>query len=679
MSNRILQLKRASIKLWCTYHTSKARVFGRTVRFYASQRLANQPLQMAAPLLAQWLKSLSPPISLPKYPNCYPEINVIDAYRAHLTSILSEVTGVDSSIVYPALHWTQTLDKGDLVLPVPALRVKGRKPNELACEWVEKFPESPLVHKPTINGTFIQFFFKVDKLANILIPIILDKKKSFGLNPSIGLKDQDDSTKGRKRILIEFSSPNIAKPFHAGHLRSTIIGGFLSNLYEGAGWDVVRINYLGDWGKQYGLLALGYEKYGNENALLLDPINHLYEIYVKINKDLTAEKEYIMDLETKRQDTKKLKEEGLDEKARRYFKEMTDNDEKAIAQWSRFRELSIKRYKETYARLNISFDDYSGESQVKQEMMDWSAQKMAEMGISEESEGAVIIDFSKHIPGKAGKSLEKPIIKKRDGTALYLTRDISEVMQREKKYHFDHMIYVVASAQDLHLKQLFKIIELMGFKDLAAKMQHINFGLVLGMSTRKGTVKFLDDILRDVGEKMHEVMQKNQTKYEQIEDPLATADILGISSVMVQDMSGKRINNYEFNMETMTSFEGDTGPYLQYAHARLCSITRKAALLDDELHSADLSLLTEVHALNLIRVISLYPDVVQNTLKTLEPTTILTYLFKMTHVLSSSYDHLRIVGSEKELMKARMALYAAARIVLNNGMRLLGLSPVERM
>lgn len=360
------------------------------------------------------------------------------------------------------------------------------------------------------------------------------------MNPFLGMKDQNDPSKGRKRMIVEFSSPNIAKPFHAGHLRSTIIGGFLSNLYEGAGWDVIRINYLGDWGKQYGLLALGFEKYGSEEALKADPINHLYEIYVKINKDLTEEKDKIKELEAKGEDASRLKDEGLDEQARRYFKAMTDNDEKAIAQWARFRDLSIKRYKETYARLNIEFDDYSGESQVKQAGMDAAAKKMEDMGVSEVSEGAVIVNFSKHVPGKAGKSLERPIIKKKDGTALYLTRDITEMKQREEKYHFDHMIYVVASAQDLHLKQLFKIIELMGDKELAQKVQHINFGLVLGMSTRKGTVKFLDDILRDVGEKMHEVMKVNAVKYEQVEDPVATADTLGISSVMVQDMSGKR-------------------------------------------------------------------------------------------------------------------------------------------
>ncbi|TAQ84852.1 hypothetical protein B7494_g6825 [Chlorociboria aeruginascens] len=640
-------------------------------------------LSTATESLSAQLDSLNLGAPLPNYPNCYPEVNTVDIYRAHLTSILTGVTGVDAEIIYPALQWTQTLEKGDLVLPIPALRVKGRKPSELAAEWVEKFPESPLVHPPTVMGTFIQFFFKVEKLSQLLILAILRQNDTFGQNKFLGLKDPKDPSKGRKKIIVEFSSPNIAKPFHAGHLRSTIIGGFLSNLYEGAGWDVVRINYLGDWGKQYGLLALGFKLYGSEEALKQDPINHLYEIYVAINKDRDAEAVKIKELEGagKTKEALEIKNEGLDEQARRYFKAMTDNDEAAIAQWARFRELSIKRYKETYARLNIHFDDYSGESQVKQERMDLAAQRMASMGISEESEGAIIVDFTKHVPGKPGKSLERPIIKKKDGTALYLTRDISEMLQREEKYHFDQMIYVIASAQDLHLRQLFKIIELMGYKDLASKVQHINFGLVLGMSTRKGTVKFLDDILRDVGEKMHEVMQKNQQKYDQVADPLATADILGISSVMVQDMSGKRINNYTFNMDAMTSFEGDTGPYLQYAHARLCSISRRAhsELTPEEILTADLSLLSETHAQNLIRVISQYPDVVSNTFKTLEPTTVLTYLFKMTHVLSSSYDHLRIVGSEKEIMKARMALYDAARVVLNNGMRLLGLSPVERM
>ncbi|KAI0538997.1 arginyl-tRNA synthetase [Xylaria digitata] len=625
--------------------------------------------------LSAQLEKLGP---LDKYPNCYPDVNPQDIYRAHITSILHEITGVDHTIIYNALQWTLSLDKGDMVLAIPALRVKG-KPNELGQQWLEKWPESPLVEKPVINGPFMPFFFKPVPLTQLTIPTARKLGREFGSNKANGLKDPSDPSKGQKRILIEFSSPNIAKPFHAGHLRSTIIGGFLSNLYTVAGWDVVRINYLGDWGKQYGILAVGFERYGSEDALAKDPINHLFEIYVKVNKEIAEEKEETEKLqkEGKTAEAQNIIENGTDEQARKYFKLMVDGDEKALALWKRFRELSIDRYKETYNRLNIQFDEYSGESQVSEEAMNGAAKSMLEKGIAEESDGALIVDFSKHVQGKAGKALEKPIVRRKDGTALYLTRDISELLNREEKYHFDHMIYVIASQQDLHVKQFFKIVELMGHKEIAAKVQHINFGLVLGMSTRKGTVKFLDDILRDVGDYMHEVMKKNQDKYQQVENPDAVADIMGISAVMCQDMAGKRINNYQFDMAVMTSFEGDTGPYLQYAHARLCSITRKANLSEEEIASADLSLLTEAHAVNLVRVLSQWPDVVQNTLRTLEPTTVLTYLFKMTHVLSSSYDHLRIVGSEPGLMKARMALYDTARIVLSNGMRLLGLTPVE--
>jgi arginyl-tRNA synthetase len=351
-------------------------------------------------------------------------------------------------------------------------------------------------------------------------------------------------------MIVEFSSPNIAKPFHAGHLRSTIIGGFLANLYEGAGWEVIRMNYLGDWGKQYGVLALGFEKFGNEEALVASPIGHLFDVYVKISKEQAEEddkmkalKEQIKELQSKNEDVteqeaalQKLVDEGVDEQARKYFKRMVDADPEALALWKRFRDLSIKRYQQTYARLNIKYDDYSGESQVKDESMEKAAKIMEEKKVSENSEGAIIVDFTK----LGNKKLGKAIVKKKDGTSLYLTRDIGAIMEREEKYHFDRMIYVVASAQDLHLSQLFRIVDAMGFKELSQKCQHINFGMVLGMSTRKGTVKFLDDILRDVGDKMHEVMKSNDSKYKQVDDPEKTADILGISSVMVQDMTGKR-------------------------------------------------------------------------------------------------------------------------------------------
>lgn len=509
--------------------------------------------------LSTYVKDLSLADISTKYPNCHPDVNPLDFYRAHLANVLHGITGVDHKIIYPNLQWTSGLDKGDFSLAAPSLRVKGKKPDELAKEWVDKvsrphgrqypslsnysplqFPEDPLFEKPTVQSYFIAFFCKGAPLTQSILPQVRQLGQEYGQNRYLGLRDPSDPSKGKKKIIVEFSSPNIAKPFHAGHLRSTIIGGFLANLYEGAGWDVTRINYLGDWGKQYGLLALSFEKYGDEEALKRDPINHLYELYVRINAELTAEKAAIEEQKKEGKDVADLEANSLDEKARQYFKKMTDRDEAALAQWKRFRDLSILRYKETYARLNIHFDDYSGESQVPEEAMEEVAQQMAERKLTSEDNGALLVNFAELLPGKEGKRLERPIVKKRDGTALYLTRDISELLGRHEKYKFDQMIYVVASAQDLHLKQLFKIIELLGHKDIADKCQHINFGLVLGMSTRRGTVKFLDDILRDVGDKMHEVMKKNETKYSQVADPVATADTLGISSVMVQDMMGKR-------------------------------------------------------------------------------------------------------------------------------------------
>ncbi|KAL8858319.1 MAG: hypothetical protein Q9178_005182 [Gyalolechia marmorata] len=615
--------------------------------------------------------------------------NPVDIYRSHISELLAPVAGKPVKDIYDRLSWTQTFDKGDLGLAVPSLRVPPKEASAKASEWSEKFPNSDLVEKPVVAGTFIQFFFKPQSLTKLIVPSILQKKTLYGTNPRLGLRDESDPKKGKKRMVIDFSSPNIAKPFHAGHLRSTIIGGFLANLYEAAGWDVVRLNYLGDWGRQFGLLAHAFEMLGSEEKLEKDPISHLFDIYVEINnisrpeeEEIKQKKEALAQASTAGEDITELEQQiqileskSVNEKARQYFKRMEEGDEAALATWRRFRDLSIERYKRTYSRLNIHYDVYGGESTVELERMDRAVKQLQESGLSEESQGAVIVDLTKN---PKTKKLGKALVRKRDGSSLYLTRDIGEAYKRVEVYQPDKLVYVVASQQELHLAQLFKILELMGHPEIAEKCQHISFGMVHGMSTRKGTVKFLDDILRDVGEKMHEVMQKNQIKYEQVENPEQTADTLGITAVMVQDMSGKRINGYDFSLERMTSFEGDTGPYLQYAHARLCSITRKAGLSAEDLQSADLSLLSESHAINLARALSSWPDVVQNTLKTQEPVTVLSYLFKMTHMLSSSYDILKVVGSEPEIKKARMALYEAARQVLNNGMKMLGLNPVER-
>lgn len=433
------------------------------------------------------------------------------------------------------------------------------------------------------------------------------------------------------------------------------------------------MNYLGDWGKQFGVLAVGFERYGNEEELQKDPIHHLYDVYVKVNKDIKAEKEA-----TAIPDGDGKEKEGTsktDDEAREFFARLENGDGRAQALWARFRELSIEKYKETYARLNIRYDTYSGESQVSRESMNKAAKVLEEKGLSQKDEGAVIIDLTKH-----NKKLGKAIIQKKDGTTLYLTRDIGAAMERWDQYKFDKMIYVVACQQDLHLQQLFAILKLMGL-EWADRCVHVNFGMVLGMSTRAGTVVFLDDILKDTKDSMHAVMKSNPEKYKLVENPEEVAEVVGKSGVMIQDMSGKRINNYPFDMKRLTSFEGDTGPYLQYAHSRLCSITRKASIAEEKLITADHTkyLSDSTHAINLIRALAQYPDVILNTMRTQEPATMVTYLFKMTHLLSSSYDVLRVVGEQEELAAARLALYESARMVLRSGMQLLGLTPVERM
>ena len=623
-------------------------------------------------------------LSLESPPNPY------DFYRQHVAEKLSPIVNKPSNELTKLLAWTQTHDKGDLMLPVAALREKGVKPADRATEIVKAFPEGEDVlanAKP--NAGFVQFYFKPDDVVKRVIPLILKAKHDFGSDPRPGSIDAQDPEKGKKKLIVEFSSPNIAKEFHQGHLRSTIIGGFLSKLYTLNGWDVLRMNYLGDWGKQYGLLANGFRQFGSQEELEKNSIQHLFEVYVKISKikaeqDIPIDdiKKQIREKKTRNEDTTDLEKqldplvaESEDEKARKYFKSMEDGEPEAIALWNQFRDMSIEKYKKTYARLNIAFDVYSGESQVASDQIDKVLQDLKEKNIAEESEGAIIIDFTKH----GAKKLNKAVIQRKDGTPLYLTRDLTAILERHEKYHFDKMIYVVADQQNEHLAQLFKTTEVSGHKDISEKCEHITFGMVKGMSTRRGTVKFLDDVIQTVTDKMMEVMLKNENKYNQLDDPQGTAEILAITAIMVQDLTGKVRNGYTFDFDRMTSFEGDTGPYLQYAHARLCSIERKAGADIPSLQNANLSLLTESHAVDLVRSLAQYPDVVANTLKTQEPATILTYLFKMAHTVSSSYDILQVVGSEPELMQARLALYEAARQVLWNGMTLLGLTPVKRM
>jgi arginyl-tRNA synthetase len=541
-----------------------------------------------------------------------------------------------------------------------------------------QFKPDGYIAEAIVAGPFIHYKVDSSALTKLTLSTITDLSRgesSKELSGNAGSKGSIKSAYGHnasgsgKSMIIEFSSPNIAKPFHAGHLRSTIIGAFLANLYEANGWYVERWNYLGDWGKQFGLLAVGWDTNGDEAKLLEDPVTHLYEVYVAVNKAAEEDK-------------------TIHDKARDYFKRMEDGDPTALALWQKFRDLSIKKYEETYARLNIRFDVYSGESQVKKEYIQNALNQIKASDFVETAEnGAVLIDLTKY-------KLEKTVVERQDGTPLYITRDIGEAKQRWDRFveqrgqGFDKMIYVVATQQDLHLAQFFKVLELMGHQwaqPSEGRLQHINFGMVLGMSSRKGTAVFLEHILDETKENMHNVMRQNDAKYAQVEDPEKTADVVGQSAVKIQDMAGKRINNYTFDWARMLSFEGDTGPFLQYNHVRLCSVERKNALeglkLPEQVNPEEMAthLLSEPKARELIMHLASWPDVVRQALRDQQPSTIVSFAFRVTRTVSQAWEFLLVKGQEKELALVRLWLYRCARDVLAAAMELLTLEPLQRM
>ena len=363
-------------------------------------------------------------------------------------------------------------------------------------------------------------------------------------------------------------------------------------------------------------------------------------------------------------------ESPVHNEARAYFKRMEDGDVEAIKLWKEFRDLSIEKYKQIYDRLNVAFDIYSGESQYSLTQMQSVLNELKDLGLLVPCDGAQVVDLKPQGLGTA-------VIGKSDGSMLYLSRDIAAAIERHEQFQFDKMFYVVANQQDHHFKQLFKILELMG-KEWSSKCEHINFGMIKGMATRKGNVVFLEDMLNQTKDEMHAVMQKTADKYAQIENPTEVANCVGLSSIMVQDMSARRNKDYEFNWSRMLSFEGDTGPYIQYSHSRLRSIERMTDFQLD-MSKFDASLLVEPQVHLLLVLLSKYPDIVLEVANTLEPSNIVQYCFELCHAFSITYEHLYVKGREFQLANARLALYTCTRITLGNAMRLLGLRPLERM
>ncbi len=313
-----------------------------------------------------------------------------DIYRVYLANILTKLAGCETAVAYDAIQSSHgTLDKGDLMVPVPRLRLEGKKPTDLCADFAANFPDGhALFQKPTAFGIQLPICYTSRSLARLLLPYIFERQDSYGKDPDVGLSGSSATTHlDRKRVVVEFSLPNIAKEFHAGHLRSTIIGAFISNLYESMGWDVVKVNYLGDWGKQFELLAVGWQRFGSEEELTREPLKHLLDVYARINALFKPEQDASKQARDEGRDTAEIESRRLYFERNAYFRRMEDGDEEAIALWRRFRDISIDRYVSTYARLNISFDEYSGESQVQTTTIEAIEKLLKEKGVYKEDNG----------------------------------------------------------------------------------------------------------------------------------------------------------------------------------------------------------------------------------------------------------------------------------------------------
>ncbi|BEJ15181.1 hypothetical protein CspHIS471_0409480 [Cutaneotrichosporon sp. HIS471] len=589
----------------------------------------------------------------------------VDQFRAAVAKVVADAWDETPEKIFAGVD----LGKKGADFAVATPRFKKGKPDEWVKKVVDAFKPDNYLSEVKAQGPFLMFTANRASFAYHILNTISKMSAEAEAKPDGQTLAYGTNEDGKgKHMLIDFSSPNIAKPFHAGHLRSTIIGAVIANLHDAAGWKVTRLNYLGDWGTQYGLLSLGFDRYGDEEELKKDPIKHLFKVYVKINQDNAAEKEKFNNGEITDAST------TTHAQAQRIFKSMEDGDEAALKQWRRFRDLSIGKLEQTYDTLNVHFDVYWGESQVSDESILRAIRVCQEKGLTvEEENGALLVDLKKY-------KLDRAIIRKADGTSIYLTRDIGGAYDKYQKYKFDKHIIVTAHQQALHFKQLFKTVELMG-EEYAGKLEHVTFGMVHGMSTRKGNVVFLDDILLDAKDAMHDAMKSNEAKYAQVEDPEETSAIIGATAVKIQDLSGKRLNDYTFNIKRCTSFEGDFGPFIQYSHVRLCSVQRKNPNVHvvETANDIDVSILSQPKIHEILYHLAQYPDVVKTSLKFSEPSTIVTWCFKLSHLVGSAWETIKVSGASEAEAKARLFLFIQIRHVLASAMRLLSLTPIERM
>lgn len=528
---------------------------------------------------------------------------------------------------------------GDYAFPCFSLAKDLKKnPNQIAQD-LSKQIKADFLTKIEVKGAYLNFFVNKTLLSKDVLTQILKEKAKYGCS---------SSGKG-KTIIIDMSSPNIAKPFGIGHLRSTIIGNALRNLLVMQGYKVIRINHLGDWGTQFGKLIVAFKLWGDKKKLDKDPINYLLELYVKFHD--AAEKQ-----------------PELEDEARAWFKKLEDGNKKALSLWKTFKALSLAEFKKVYKLLGVEFEAYSGEAFYNNQL-DSTIELIKKKGITEMSEGALIVNLEKY-------NMPPAILRKSDGATLYLTRDIAAALYRQKTYKFDHMLYEVGGEQKLHFQQLFKVLELLGYT-WAKKCMHIEHGLYLGsdgkkFSTRKGKTVFMTDVLDETIDLAKTIIQEKNPK---LKNKDTVAQHVGVGAIIFGDLCNDRSRDILFDIDKFTSFEGETGPYLQYTHARLCSILRKKKLPDSKVNYV----LYDKEEQEIVKHLGRFSDLLVDATQQYKPHILARYLLDLAQMINSFYVSHPVLQNDKELEKARLALITAVKTVLENGLQLLGITALEEM
>lgn len=569
-------------------------------------------------------------------------------YRSLIGEIISNEIGEIENLDVASLIEIPTDEKmGDYAFPCFRLAKEFRKaPDAIAAEIAEKLQKNPMFESVENVNAYVNIKIKrTDFIKDVIEDAVLKGDSFTKSNEGEG-----------KKVLVDYSSPNIAKPFHIGHIRSTVIGNALYLIYKNLGYDVVRINHLGDYGTQFGKMIVAYRKWGNKEDVQREPIKTLLSYYTKFHEEAGKNPE-------------------LDEEARRVFVKLENGEAEEVALWKWFKEESLKEFEKVYKMLNIQFDSYAGESFYSDKIPAAVAQ-LEEKELLKESQNSIIVDLDQF-------GLAPALVKKSDGSTLYITRDIAAALYRKDTYDFYKCLYVVASQQDLHFKQLFKVMELMG-NQWAQNCIHVQFGMVSlaegTLSTRKGRVVFLEDVLNKAVEKTREVVVEKGVVSENID---RVAEEVGIGAVVFNELAHNRIKDYTFDWDKVLNFEGETGPYVQYTHARSCSLLRKAGKdmvsKAKNLDNIDYEKLTSNTMYELAKLIHNMPEVIKEAADRYEPSVITRHVVKIAQGFNRFYNEERILQGDATGTVSRLTLVIATKNAIKNGLALLGIKAPERM